>query len=112
VLDNYFQQKCVDTVNEKVALAEQYWQVVGMGLISFTAIGKYAATAVMEYSHLDEGWLKKWGGRDKPVNFFTCGYVAAVAALLNNKSPRSFTVKEIKSLVAGDDVSEFKAVLR
>ena len=79
--------------------------------ICFTGVGRYAATAVMEYSHIDEGWLKKWGGRDKPVNFFTCGFVAAVAALANNKPPRSFSTKENKSLVCGDEVSEFKAVL-
>jgi hypothetical protein len=111
VLDDYYKKHGIETIDEKVSIAEQYWQAVGMGLIRFTGVGKYATTAVMEYSHLDEGWLKKWGSRDKPVNFFTCGFVAAVAALINGKKPRSFTVKEHKGLVCGDDVSSFKAVL-
>ncbi len=111
VLDAYYKKHGIETVDDKVSIAEQYWQAVGMGLIRFTGVGKYATTAVMEYSHLDEGWLKKWGSRDKPVNFFTCGFVAAVAALINGKQPRSFTVKEPKGLVCGDEVSSFKAVL-
>jgi len=110
-LKDYYEQKGIENVEDKITIAEQYWQVVGMGLIRFTGVGKYAAIAVMEYSHIDEGWLKKWGGRDKPVNFFTCGFVSAVAALVNDKPPRSFKTEESKSLVCGDDISQFKAVL-
>lgn len=112
VLKNYYAEHCIDSVADKISIAEQYWQAVGMGLIRFTGIGKYAALAVMEYSHIDEGWLKKWGGHTRPVNFFTSGFVAAVAALVNDKPARSFDVRENKSLACGDAVSEFKAVLR
>ncbi len=112
VLNNYFSQKQIETTEDKITIAEQYWQAVGMGLIRFTGIGKYAATAEMDYSHVDEGWLKKWGSRDRPVNFITAGFVAAVAALVNNKPIQSFYVLETKGLVCGDDVSAFKAVLK
>jgi len=112
VLNSYFMRHQIEKPEEKVTIAEQYWQTVGMGLIRFTGIGKYAATAEMDYSHLDEGWLKKWGSRDRPVNFITAGFVAAVAALVNNKPTQSFYVLETKGLVCGDDVSAFKAVLK
>ena len=112
VLKNYFQQKRIDEVEDKVTIAEQYWQAVGMGLIRFISIGKYNATAEMEYSHMDEGWLKKWGSRDKPVNFITEGFVAAVIALVNNKPIRSFAVHETAALVRGDEASIFKAVMK
>jgi hypothetical protein len=112
VLGTYFADHGVTSVDDKIEIAQQYWQTVGMGLITFTGIGKYEVTAEMEYSHLDEGWLKKWGGCDQPINFFTVGYLAAVAALANNKPPRSFQARETKGLVCGDEKSEFKAVLR
>ncbi len=112
VLNDYFKQKQIEKSEEKIIIAEQYWQAVGMGMIRFTGIGRYAATAEMEYSHVDEGWLKKWGSRDKPVNFITSGFVAAVAALVNDKPGRSFSVTETAGLVCGDDVSAFKAVLK
>jgi len=112
VLNTYFEDKGVCAIEDKVSLAEQYWQAVGMGLLRFTVIGNYATAAEMDYSHIDEGWLKKWGSRDKPVNFISAGYVAAVAALLTGRPARSFTVRETKGLVCGDAVSAFKAVLK
>jgi hypothetical protein len=112
VLNRYYQAKNITSIADKVAVAEEYWKISGMGIIKFSAIGKYAVTAEMEYSHLDEGWLKKWGSHDQPINFFTTGFVAAVADLTNNNPPRSFQAKEIKSLVCGDEKSVFKAVVR
>ena len=112
VLDGYYRANEILEVDEKVDIAQQYWQAVGMGLIRFTGIGPYEAIAEMPYSHVDEGWLKKWGSQDSPVNFFTVGFVAAVAALVNNKARGSFVVRETKALVCGDEKSEFKAVLR
>lgn len=111
VLQRYFLARNIAAIEEKVEIAQQYWQASGMGLIRFTGIGRYEVIAEMEYSHIDEGWLKKWGGSKQPVNFFTVGFVAAVAALLNNKPPRAFKAKETKSLACGDEKSEFKAVL-
>ncbi|RPI79967.1 MAG: hypothetical protein EHM45_00805 [Desulfobacteraceae bacterium] len=110
VLNSYYLNKGATTAEEKVEIARQYWQAVGMGLIQFTGVGKFEILAEMEYSHLDEGWLKKWGGSKKPVNLFTVGFVAAVAALVNEKPVRSFRVTETKSLVCGDEKSEFKGV--
>ncbi len=112
VLDRYFSENGIGEVEKKVDLAQQYWQAVGMGLIKFTGVGKYEVIAEMEYSHIDEGWLKKWGGSDKPVNYITAGYIAAVAALLNCRPAGNFMVKETKSLACGDEKSEFKAVVR
>ena len=112
VLKRYYAENGITAIDDKIEVAQQYWQASGMGLIRFTGMGKYEALAEMEYSHLDEGWLKKWGGSDKPVNLFTVGFVAAVAALANDRPPRSFRAEETKSLARGDEKSEFKAVLR
>ena len=112
VLGKYYQTYEIDSVEEKVQAAENYWKLVGMGIIRFTSIGRYDVTAEMDYSHVDEGWLKKWGGHDKPVNFITAGFVAAVAALATNMERRSFAVEQTKGLVCGDDVSAFRAVYR
>jgi hypothetical protein len=112
VLAQYFDQHEVAALEDRVALAEQYWETVGMGQIRFKCVEKYAISAEMEFSHMDQGWLEKWGKRDKPVNFITQGFVAAAAALFAGRPPGSFTVSETKSLVTGAEVSIFKAVLR
>jgi predicted hydrocarbon binding protein len=112
LLKDYFEQKGLETLSQRISIAEQYWQALGMGLIRFKGVGKYAVTAVMEYSHIDDGWLRKWGGREKPVNFITAGYVAATASLFTGRPTKSFEVNEVQSLVRGDEISKFKAVLR
>lgn len=111
VLNKYYNEKGITGIAEKVEIAQQYWQVSGMGIIRFSGIGKYEVVAEMDYSHIDEGWLKKWGGAGEPVNFMTVGFVAAVAALVNNKPTRAFKATETSSLACGDEKSEFKAVL-
>jgi hypothetical protein len=111
VLKRYFEEKCIVDIADKVEVAQQYWQASGMGIIRFVGVGKYEVVAEMGYSHIDEGWLKKWGGSAQPVNFFTVGFVAALAALVNEKPLGSFKAVETKSLACGDDKSEFKAVL-
>lgn len=111
VLTDHFQQHEIDSLEDRVALAEQYWETVGMGQIRFKCVEKYAVGAEMEFSHVDQGWLEKWGKRQKQINFITQGFVAAAAALFAGKPPGSFTVRESRSLVAGDEISIFKAVL-
>ncbi|MBU2550608.1 MAG: hypothetical protein KKB20_19525 [Proteobacteria bacterium] len=111
VLKKYFELKGIIALEEMICLAEQYWSVVGMGLIRFISVGRYAVIAEMEYSHVDEGWLKKWGGREEPVNFITSGFVSASAALFNGRPAKTFQTKETKALVCGDETSLFKAVI-
>ncbi|MCB2185154.1 MAG: hypothetical protein KQJ78_01970 [Deltaproteobacteria bacterium] len=111
VLGDYFEDFGIEELEDMIAVAEDYWKTVGMGLLKFTAVGKFAVVAEMEYSHLDEGWLKKWGSREEPVNFITAGFVAACSALFTDRTARAYVVRETKSLVKGDAVSEFRAIL-
>jgi len=112
VLGAYYETHHLEAPEDRISVAEDYWKVVGMGLIRFTAVGSQGLEAEMAYSQVDEGWLSKWGSRERPVNFITAGFVAAVAALITKRPRRSFSVKETKGLVCGDDMSAFKATLR
>lgn len=111
-LKDYYQTEGITSPADRIDIAQQYWRQVGMGLIKISTSDEKSGNAVMEYSHLDEGWLKKWGGVDTPINFFTQGYLAGVFAAAYDKIPDSYEVTEIKSLVKGDDVSEFGVVLK
>jgi predicted hydrocarbon binding protein len=112
VLKTYYEKNGLDNVEDKVEIAGQYWKTIGMGLIDIKITNESSGVATMEYSHLDEGWLKKWGGADRPVNFFTQGFLAGAFAAIFNKPWDSYGVEESKSLVKGDDVSEFTISLK
>jgi hypothetical protein len=112
VLKDYFAKHHLTVFADQISIAEQYWQTVGMGKLQFVEVGKYTVRAEMLHSHVDQGWLIKWGVKNQPVNFITSGFVAAVAALVSDRPTKSYAVKELKSLVSGDNKSVFKATLK
>lgn len=106
VLADYFSGNDIQKKEDKVSIARDYYRFIGMGLIDFVETGN-TIQAKMEYSHIDEGWLKKWGNYKKPVNIITRGFIEAVAAHIGLKTPSRIEIEETKSLCRGDDVSQF-----
>jgi len=73
-------------------------------------LGDDSGKVVLHRAHVDEGWIKKWGKFDRPVNYIAAGYVAAMFAAVNEKAPRSYKVTEVESLVMGAPKSVFNVV--
>lgn len=110
VLANYFRKHGIETEADRVTIAEEYYAAMGLGLLKIVGLGKYSGYAELLHSHLDEGWIKKWGQREKPVNFITQGYIAAVFATVFDLPAGSYTVEEQESLVSGAPKSIFRVV--
>lgn len=110
VLSKHFADHNVTELADRVALAEEYWSVCGFGKLAFDHVGELSAAAHMDHSHVDEGWIKKWGQREKPVNFIGQGYLAAAMAAVYGLPVGSYTVYETQSIVAGADASRFSLV--
>jgi hypothetical protein len=110
ILKDYFAQEKIAAVRDRAALAEEYWRMCGMGTLSFEQIGRMSATARMDHSHVDEGWIKKWGKHEKPVNFISQGYLAAALAAIYDQPAGSYSVQETQSIVAGAQASRFAIV--
>lgn len=105
-----FESQGIDCLDDRIALAEEYWRFAGMGLLTFEKVGPVAATARMDHSHVDEGWIKKWGQREAPVNFIGQGYLAAAMAAIYDEPEGSYTAHEVESIVAGAAASRFRIV--
>jgi hypothetical protein len=110
VLSTYFAEHGIKDLGDRIALAQEYWNVCGFGTLTFDHVGELSATAHMDHSHVDEGWIKKWGHRDKPVNFIGQGYVAAALAAIYDLPAGSYAVYETESIVAGAEASRFNLV--
>jgi hypothetical protein len=110
VLSKYFDERVVVDLVDRVAIAEEYWSISGFGTLKFDHVGELSAAAHMDHSHVDQGWIKKWGQRDKPVNFIGQGYVAAALAAVYGLPVGSYTVYETQSIVSGADSSRFSLV--
>jgi hypothetical protein len=110
ILRRYYTEHSITVLAHRISLAEQYWQITGMGLLVFDCVGTSSARARMEQSQLDESWIEKFGRRQQPVNFVGQGYIAGALAAFYDLPNGSFRVTETASLVAGAPASRFAAL--
>ncbi len=109
ILKKRFKEQQVSDVSDRISLVEQYYSLVGLGRVKFQCSDGYAAVE-MGHSHVDEGWLKKWGPRDSRVNFMGEGYIkAACAAIFDLNNWNNISVQETQSIVCGASTSRFEA---
>lgn len=106
ILIKYYNDNNIESKEDKTTIAELYYAYVGLGQLKLS-VNDDSGTAEMKYSHVDEGWIKKWSTFDKPINFVGCGFLAAAAAAITNNPINSFNVKETQSIVCGAEVSKF-----
>ena len=105
-LTSYFKEHRIDATADRLAVAESYYGFVGLGALKIQFDGQ-AGTAEMSHSHVDEGWIKKWGKRDRPVNFIGQGFISGACAAVYDSAPGAFDVNETQSIVSGNATSKF-----
>ncbi|MGB9080040.1 MAG: hypothetical protein WCD00_01995 [Desulfuromonadaceae bacterium] len=99
VLDDYVRKNGQTTPLQRCTVGREYYSVYGLGKMKVAGTEKGGEVCLIR-SHIDEGWIKKWGAHSKPINHFTCGYIAALFAVTFNKPVKSYTVIETKSMAA------------
>jgi len=110
LISNYFETHNIENLDEKVDIACEYYAALGLGDVKVRFLGEYSGEVISEHSHIEQGWLKKWGKYDKTVNYIGCGYVAAMFSAILDKPIGTFFVKEHQSIVKGDKFTMFKIV--
>jgi hypothetical protein len=111
LLDDYVQKNQVPAGAERLAVGARFYELMGMGLMSATgdaAVGQ----ATLTRSHVDQGWLAKFGPADRTLNYFTCGFLAAVFACAFDRPARSYQVVETAGLAKGDATGKFEIQAR
>jgi len=113
VLDKYFADNHnIVTTQDKIEIACQYYSLVGLGSMKVVFLGDYSGKVEVLSSHTDDGWMKKWGEYDKPVNYITAGFIEAMFESVLDKPAGSFNAIETQSIVMGADISIFKITRR
>ena len=107
-----FEEHEPEDIRDAAKLIEDYFRFAGLGRLSFERLGGMAIVARMDNSHTDEGWVKKWGTREEPVNFIGQGFLAAAAAAIFEENEGSYNVEEQQSIVSGAEYSRFVIVRR
>jgi hypothetical protein len=110
VLNDYFCKDNVKKLDEKIDIACQYYSALGLGRIEVMHMGEYSGEVISPSSHLDSGWIKKWGKYDRPVNYITSGYISALFASVLEYPPGTYKTCEVESIVMGAQKSVFRVV--
>lgn len=109
-LSTYYSEHQIHSLDDRIALAEQYYAFTGLGKMIIRSAGPDSGVVELEHSHVDAGWEKKWGRQQKPINHITRGYISALFAALFDAPPRTWTTREISAMITGADRSEFAVV--
>lgn len=104
LFDDYIAKNGVNAFKDRILMGMEYYAAMGLGRMKASANEQGGKVQLLR-SHVDQGWLKKWGKNDEHINYFTRGYVAAMFAAAVDKPARSFTVTEHESIVTGAKVS-------
>lgn len=109
VLEKYYADNPdIDTVQSRTEIGCQYYALLGMGTMEVIFMGIDSGVVDVPTSHTDEGWIKKWGKYDKPINYVTAGFIEALFECALGLEPKTFIATETQSIVMGAEISTFK----
>lgn len=101
VLVAYYKEHGIVELGERISIGEQYFSAVGLGKLRVKNAGSCSGKVILEHSHVDEGWIKKWGKADKPVNHIGTGFVTALFSAIYDRNKREFVAREEQSIATG-----------
>jgi len=107
LLDDYIKKHAITAPAERLNVGAGFYGVVGMGKMEVQGDPSGGAVTLKK-SHLDQGWIMKWGSRDTPMNYWTRGYISAMFGAAFDKPPRSYEVVEEAALVTGAAESKYR----
>ncbi len=108
IFDDAIKANNISTPEDRLDVGVTYYPEMWLGRLQIVSAGPEGGEIVAPHSHLDEGWTLKWGQADRPVNFFTCGFIAAMFACAFDKPQGSYKVEEVESLAMGAAQSRFR----
>lgn len=113
MLNHYYDNNPqINTIESKIDLGCQYYSLVGLGKMQVNYLGDEGGEVQLSSSHTDNGWIKKWGKYDKPVNYITAGFVEALFEVVLDYDEKTFETREEQSIVMGQSNSIFKVIRR
>lgn len=112
ILAEYFDKHNLTSIEDKIDIACQYYAAIGLGKMQVNYLGDDSGKVELLSSHVDRGWIKKWGTYDKPVNYIGAGYITAMFSAVFGEPRGTFKANEVQSVVMGADTSLFNVVRR
>lgn len=108
-LTSIYKQHNASAWNDKMDLAKQIFIKFGFGTINLETLGEDGiGECISPISHLVKGWLSKFGKREKPLCYFTCGFIAGALEAATGTGLGTFNVSESQCMSMGESECKFE----
>ncbi|RMH70099.1 MAG: hypothetical protein D6675_10435 [Gemmatimonadetes bacterium] len=95
----------------RLRVASTIYGQLGFGTLDLSGLPENGGTVVTPLTHYSLGWKEKWGVREQPVDYFTCGFIQAAMAIAYYKTPGFYRVAQEKCLSMGHSQNEFNVAI-
>lgn len=92
----------------RLAYAAQLYRWAGFGVVDLSGLTPDGGEVVATSSHYGSAWKAKFGPSDEPVDYFTQGWLAGVAAAAFGLGLGSFRVDQDQCLATGSEQARFR----
>jgi len=108
-LKKIYEEHNASSWSDKMSLAKQIFKKFGFGTLNLETLGEDGTgECVSPVSHLVKGWLSKFGKREKPLCYFTCGFIAGAVEAATGTELGAFKVSEAKCISVGENACVFE----
>jgi len=87
--------------------ASELYRFMGFGRLDLTKLTARGGIAYGHSSYYVTSWLAKYGRRDTPVCYFTCGFIAGIVGAVFDVTPHTYEVKETECMILRHERCEF-----
>ena len=87
--------------------ASELYRLMGFGRLDLSNLTARGGVAYSDSSYFSVSWLAKYGRRNTPVCYFTCGFIAGILAAIYNVPPDTYEVNETECIILRHDQCKF-----
>jgi len=98
-------------IDESKKMAEDIYKVFGYGIIDLSSMNEDGISLSTSNSFFSKTWEEKFGKSDKPVDYYTSGFLAATYAVIYKKELKGIYANQLTCMACGDTENSFIVTL-
>ena len=99
------------SVDESKKMAEDIYKTFGYGIIDLSEMDEDGVKLESSSSFFSKTWLEKFGESQKPVDYYTAGFLAATYAVIYKKELQDVFADQTHCMACGDEKNSFEVKL-
>jgi predicted hydrocarbon binding protein len=95
------------SARDKINAAIDLYRFMGFGRLDLSKVDENGGLAYADSSYYVTGWLAKYGRRETPVCYLTCGFISGILEAIFDQKKGKYIVEETQCMITGRDLCEF-----